>query len=232
MISVVLPAAGQGTRMNCDKNKQFLTLNDRPLLAHTINAFQENTRVNEIIIVARTGEIDFCRRKIVDKYKFDKVKKIIEGGSTRQQSVNNGLQAVAEGSEFVLVHDGARPLVEEDLIEKVIDSVKQTKAVITAVPVKDTIKLVTKEDQVVETLDRSRLRAVQTPQAFATGLLSRAYRQALEQGITGTDSSSLVEKLTDKQVAVVEGSYENLKVTTPDDLKIAENIIMRRNQCE
>ncbi|AGB40173.1 2-C-methyl-D-erythritol 4-phosphate cytidylyltransferase [Halobacteroides halobius DSM 5150] len=228
-VSVVIPAAGQGKRMKADKNKQFLLLDGMPILAHTIDKFEQVDLIEEIIVVAQKDEIDYCKNKIIDEYNFTKVNKIITGGATRQESVYNGLQAVSQDTDYILTHDGARPLLTTELIRHIITKVKQYKAVLTAVPVKDTIKVVNQDEMVINTPDRSKLVAVQTPQAFVKDLIIKAYQQAAKNNIVGTDSASLVENLG-KSVKVIRGSYENIKVTTPEDLEVAEKIVIRRKE--
>ncbi|GAB6139205.1 2-C-methyl-D-erythritol 4-phosphate cytidylyltransferase [Halanaerobaculum tunisiense] len=225
-ISVVIPAAGQGKRMRVETNKQFLLLKEKPILAHTISKFQAVDLVDEIIVVGQEEEINYCQTEVIDKYNLSKVNQVVTGGATRQESVYNGLQAVSADSNFVLIHDGARPLLTTELIGNIITEVTEYQAVLAGVAVKNTIKVV-QDEMVVNTPDRSRLVAVQTPQAFTYDLVLEAYEQAIADGVVGTDSSSLVERL-DKQVKVVRGSYENLKVTTPEDLEFAEKILARK----
>ncbi|MGM0501916.1 MAG: 2-C-methyl-D-erythritol 4-phosphate cytidylyltransferase [Bacillota bacterium] len=227
-LSVVIPAAGQGKRMKTEKNKQFLMLDDKEVLAHTISKFENSNLVDEIIVVARADEISYCENKVVQNYDFTKVVKVIAGGSTRQESVYNGLQEVAESSDFILIHDGVRPFITGQLIEKVVAEVKEYEAAAVGVSVKDTIKVINSDTMIINTPDRSKLVAIQTPQAFKKDLIMDAYQQAVEDGFVGTDSSSLVERL-DKTVKLIEGSYENIKLTTPEDLELGEIILSRRN---
>lgn len=225
-IVAIIPAAGQGKRMKSKLNKQYLTLIDKPVLVHTLDTFQNNELITEIIVVAREDELEFCRQEVVDKYGFDKVKKVIAGGSTRQESVYNGLQA-SKVVDYVVIHDGARPLLTGEVLQKAIRQAREHKAVGVAVPVKDTIKVIDEGKFVKQTPARDKLWAIQTPQIFTYDLILRAYEQARRQGVQGTDSSMLVEKLGEP-VKLVKGSYENLKVTTPEDLVIAEAIIQGR----
>ncbi|WP_408955479.1 2-C-methyl-D-erythritol 4-phosphate cytidylyltransferase [Natroniella sp. ANB-PHB2] len=222
--SVVIPAAGQGKRMKAAKNKQFLLLDERPIIAHTVDKFNSK-QVEEIILVVREEEIDYCQ-KIIKKYQL-KIDKLVIGGKTRQESVYNGLQKVARKSETVLIHDGARPLLTMDLIQHIIKEVSRGyQAVVVGVPVKNTIKVINHEQLVINTPDRSKLVAIQTPQAFKKELICEAYTKAMQEGYIGTDSASLVERLN-KPVKVIEGSYQNLKITTPEDLEFAEKILAR-----
>ncbi|MGM0470756.1 MAG: 2-C-methyl-D-erythritol 4-phosphate cytidylyltransferase [Bacillota bacterium] len=225
-ILAVVPAAGQGSRMNSKLNKQYLSLLDKPVVAHTIETLENCDLINEIIVVACADEIDYCKQEVIKQYNCSKVSKVISGGASRQQSVYQGLQAVNE-ADYVLVHDGARPLITESILQQAIKEVKINKAVGVAVPVKDTIKIVDEEGYVVQTPNRDQLWAIQTPQVFAYQLIMKAYQQAAAQKITATDSSQLVEEFG-QRVKLVQGSYENLKVTTPEDLIIAEAIMQRR----
>jgi 2-C-methyl-D-erythritol 4-phosphate cytidylyltransferase len=226
-LSVIIPAAGQGKRMKTETNKQFLMLEDKEILAHTINKFEQEVTVNEIIVVCRAEEVDYCKNNIVDNDSLDKSLKVVVGGKTRQESVYNGLQEVDSTSDFVLIHDGARPFVKTQLIKKVITKLKKYDAVVVGVPVKDTIKVVNTDSMIINTPDRSKLVAIQTPQVFRKDLISDAYQRAYDDGFIGTDSSSLVERI-DKKVKFVKGSYENIKITTPEDLEFGKRILAGR----
>jgi len=224
-VSVVIPAAGQGKRMKIGKNKQFLLLDNKPILAHTIAQF-EIDEIDSIILVVKEGEEDYCKR-LIEEYNFKKINKLVLGGESRQESVYNGLQEVEEDIDFVLVHDGARPLLTKSSIRNIITEVKEYKAVALGVKVKDTIKVVNQDGQIISTLNRDDLVAIQTPQAFEKDLILKAYRKAKANGIIGTDSASLLERLG-SEVKVMSGSYENLKITTPEDLDFAAKILARR----
>lgn len=208
-ITAVIMAAGKGSRMGASVHKQFLPLEDgRTVLEHAAEPFQLSPRVDEIIIVCGAGFeqqcLDLCRR-------FDKVKKAVPGGCQRQDSVNNALAHVGEG--LVLIHDGARPFVSAEVIDGVIKAACSCGAAVPCVPVKETIR------QKDCTLDRSSLFVVQTPQGFETALIKRAYQKAYEDGFYGTDDASLVDRLGE-QVAISEGSYSNIKLTTREDLPV------------
>lgn len=226
-VTAIIPAAGQGKRMGSRINKQYLCLSGLPILLHTLRVFEEVAAIDEIMVVAAPGEEDFCRDNIITKYGLKKVSKVITGGQERQQSVYNALQAVSSDVELVLIHDGARPLVDEGIIHRVLDGVRRFGAVTCGVPVKDTIKMVDEKGFVTSTLERSCLWSIQTPQGFRLGLLQEAHNQALEVGFVGTDDAMLVEKIGEA-VIVVPGSYDNIKVTTPEDLVAAEGITARR----
>ncbi|WP_273129050.1 2-C-methyl-D-erythritol 4-phosphate cytidylyltransferase [Metabacillus sp. HB246100] len=220
---VVIPAAGQGKRMKAGKNKQFIELNQIPLIIHTLRVFEKHSYCVGVILVINEAEVDDFQ-ELLKKYKVTKVKHIVTGGSERQYSVYNGLK-VASKDHLVLVHDGARPFVSHPCIEELVKTTIKTGAATLAVPVKDTITQV--EDGVVEkTLNRSQLFSIQTPQAFHVDIILKAHERALQQNFLGTDDASLLEK-SDQHVSIVLGDYTNIKVTTPEDLFIAEAILRR-----
>lgn len=225
-LGVVIPAAGSGKRMGAEVNKQFLTLAGLPILAHTIRVFQFSCNVAEIVIVG--AEDDLLKiTAIVEKLQFDKVRAIVAGGSQRQDSVFAGIKALASVIQRVVVHDGARPLLTLRQLDCFLQEAQGNPAAIMAVPVKDTIKRVSATGMVVETLPRELLRAAQTPQVFERVLLEKVHSLALEQGYQGTDDASLLEHFG-FPVAILEGSRENLKITTPQDLWLAEHIMRQR----
>lgn len=229
-ITAIIPASGRGTRMQSSVAKQYMELCGKPLLYHTIKAFEEST-VDDIVLVVPEGEEDFVRTTIVEPNGFYKVKKIVVGGDARYNSVFNGLLA-AEGSDYVLIHDGARPLVDAALISRCIDAVQKDKACIAAVPVKDTIKQIGADGIVEQTIDRSKLYAIQTPQCFEYPLILNAYSRLFRQAAVGqmsldgiTDDASVAELMTAQAVKLVQGDYKNLKVTTPEDIVVAETLL-------
>lgn len=219
---VVIPAAGQGKRMNAGKNKQFINLRSIPVIIHTLRVFEKDQRCSGIILVINKDE-QFVFESLIKQYSINKDIKIVYGGSERQYSVYNGIMAVSD-TEIVLVHDGARPFVKIAVIHKLVDAAIKTGAAIVAVPVKDTIKRTSSSLIVSETVERSGLWAVQTPQAFRISILLEAHEKAKKEDYLGTDEASLVERLP-KDVSVVEGDYTNIKLTTPDDLLFAEAIL-------
>lgn len=225
-VSVILAAAGMSNRMGSSMNKQFIPLGGKPVLAHTIETFDQLKYIDEIIVVARESEIDYIRREIVKRYGFRKVKKIVRGGLERQDSVYNGLLAVSSRSDIVLSHDGARPFVDRETVERALEAAAETDAAVVGVPVKDTIKSVA-DGEITETPERSKLWQAQTPQCFSTELLKRAYGEAVRTGFKATDDSALVEQLG-KEVRMVRGSYENIKITTPDDVILGEALMLYR----
>ena len=229
MVSVILPAAGRGKRMKAGINKVFLELMGEPILCHTLRAFAALPEVQELIVVTGRDEVEPLRRLLADRTVLGPAE-VVEGGSERQYSVWNGLKASSEESDVVLVHDAARPLVSRATIEAVIEAARQYGAAIAAVPEKNTVKVV--EDGIVTaTPDRAKLWAVQTPQGFSRSLLVAANEKAEADGFLGTDDASLVERYGAK-VHVVMASYENIKVTTPEDLVVAEALLQKRQECK
>jgi len=223
-VSTVIAAAGKGTRMNLDINKQYVEICRVPLLARTLKVFQDSSLIDEIVLVVNKDDFIYCKQEIVDRYNFTKIKTIVTGGDTRQDSVRNGLGEVSGKTEIVLIHDGARPFISDSCMAECIMAAYDYGASCVAVPVKDTIKRADSSGFVVETLDRSQLWQIQTPQAFKYTLILEAHNKALEEGFYGTDDAMLVERLGYK-VKLVMGSYNNIKITTLEDLLLAETII-------
>lgn len=207
-----------------DINKQYVEVCQIPLLARTLKVFQNSSLIDEIILVVNKDDFIYCKQEIVDRYDFTKVKSMVTGGSTRQDSVRNGLKEVSNQTEIVLIHDGARPFIKESSIAESISAAYEYGASCVAVPVKDTIKRADSSGFVEETPDRSQLWQIQTPQAFKYNLILDAHNKALEDGFYGTDDAVLVERLGHK-LKLVMGSYNNIKITTMEDLLLAEAII-------
>ncbi len=222
-VCAIIASAGKGSRMGTGTKKQYLLLRGRHILAHTISVFESCPSVHDIVLVVPEGEVGLCEDEIVKPSGFSKVRKIVEGGRERQDSVRKGLSA-AQGCDIVMIHDGVRPFVTEELIKDVLAAASRWGAAIPGIPVRDTVKTVDGEGLVVRTLDREALRLIQTPQAFRKELIMEAHRKALEEGVLSTDDSALVERLG-RPVAVVEGSWKNIKITTRDDLELAELIM-------
>ena len=225
-VAIVL-AAGKGSRMKSDIQKQYLLIKDRPVLYYSLKAF-EDSFIDEIVLVTGEEEIPYCRDEIVEKYAFTKVTKIVAGGKERYHSVYAGLQAI-EDCDYVFIHDGARPFVTGQILERAYEMVKREKACVVGMPVKDTIKLADEFGYAADTPRRDLLWIVQTPQVFSFSLIKEAYtaflkqeQELLSQGIKMTDDAMVVEMFSDKKIRLVEGSYENIKITTPEDLKVAE----------
>ncbi len=221
----VIPAAGFGVRMKSGQAKQFLSLDKRPILAVTLECFQTCSEVDAIVLVAPPGDVDYCRNEIVEKYGFNKVQKVVPGGERRQDSVRLGILATQGAYDIVLIHDGVRPLIDPPLLERVIATACEHRAVIAALPAKETVKEVNDRGEVVQTYDRPHVWMVQTPQAFRFEDIVKAHEAALIQGWEeATDDAFLVEKLG-VPVRVVEGSERNIKVTTPHDLELARFLL-------
>lgn len=219
----IIVAAGKGTRMKANINKQFLKLNGKPILYHTLNVFQNNKNIDEIILVAAKDEIDYIKEEIINKYNIKKIKSIEEGGATRQISVMKGLFA-AKGSDVVLIHDGARPFVSDSIIEEGIKYATLYKACACGVTPKDTIKIRNRYGFSDHTPERDTLFSVQTPQCFKYNLIMQAHKKALEDGVEATDDTMIAEYYKHK-VYLYEGSYSNIKITTPEDIVIGEKIL-------
>ncbi len=223
----VIPAAGMGKRMGIAKAKQFLAFGGRPLLALTIEAFQKCSDVDAIIPVVPAADIDFCLKNIVEKYRFNKVHKVVPGGKRRQDSVRLGIEATDGEYSLVIIHDGVRPLVTSGLIDKVIAASRNHRAVITALPARDTVKEVNDCLEITATFDRHRVWLVQTPQIFRYEDILKAHQHAHMEGWNiATDDSVLLERIG-IPVNVIEGSESNIKVTTPHDLKLARFLLSR-----
>lgn len=220
-ITAIVLAAGTGKRMNSAVHKQYMMLAGKPVLYYALKAFDKSA-VTDIVLVTGAGEIEYCKKEIVEKYQIEKVRAIVEGGRERYHSVHAGLEA-AVGSDYVLIHDGARPLVTEDIIVRSIEMVRECRACVVGMPVKDTIKLVGEDGYAKETPERSLLWQMQTPQCFAYPLIADAYAKIIASGDDSvTDDAMVLERITGQQVRVIEGSYRNLKITTPEDLLVAE----------
>ena len=222
--TAIVLAAGQGKRMGTAVQKQYLEIKGHPVLYYSLQAFQQSTLIDEIVLVVGEGQREYCEKEIVEKYNFTKVKHIVQGGRERYHSVWNGLQKVQEG--YVFIHDGARPFLTETILEKAYEEVCSYPACVVGMPVKDTIKMADNEGFAVETPNRSLLWQIQTPQVFDVALIRKAYALLMEQtDICVTDDAMVVEQMLDMKVRLVQGSYENIKITTPEDLDIAEILV-------
>ena len=228
-VAIVL-AAGKGSRMHSDIPKQYLELAGKPLLFYSLAAF-EASFVDEIILVAGAGEEEYCRREIVERAGFSKISKVIAGGNERYLSVYEGLKAAAD-ADYVYIHDGARPFVDAKILETARDCVLKFKACAAGMPVKDTIKIVDPDDFVEQTPDRKFVWQIQTPQVFAYPLVREAYERLItdSQGHTVTDDAMVVETMLQYPVKLFQASYENIKITTPEDLTVAEVYLERGNR--
>ncbi|HET6490626.1 MAG TPA: 2-C-methyl-D-erythritol 4-phosphate cytidylyltransferase [Syntrophales bacterium] len=223
----IVPAAGSGNRMGRDLFKQYLSLGGMPLLVHTLNVFEECPLVDGLLVVVPPGDIEFVRNTILAPRKLKKVAGVIAGGKERQDSVRAGVEALGRETELVIVHDAVRPFITVELISQCILAAWEEGAVTAGVPVKDTVKEVSPDGRVMKTCDRSQMWLTQTPQAFRREIIENAHRAAARDGFRGTDDSSLVERLG-IAVRMIRGEYGNIKITTPDDLILAETLLTVR----
>ena len=228
--TAIVLAAGQGKRMHSKIQKQFMELDGMPVLCYSLRCFQESPLIRDVILVTGEEYVFWCKEEIVEKYGFTKVSAVVSGGKERYDSVYEGLRACKD-TEYVLIHDGARPLVTDEIISRAAQAAVSDEACVVGMPVKDTIKIADAGGFAESTPDRSRLWQVQTPQAFSYPLVRGAYDRLMadetrQKGIT--DDAMVVEHLSGTKVRLVEGSYENLKVTTPEDLVLAEALLKKR----
>lgn len=220
-ITAIVLAAGQGKRMGTRIAKQYLLLDGKPILYYALFAF-EKSAVDEIVLVVKDNEISFCKEEIIKKYGFTKVTKIVAGGEERYHSVYQGLKASSD-TDYVLIHDGARPFLSQDMISRTIETVKKEKACVVGMPVKDTIKIANEKLYATVTPNRKDVWMIQTPQAFSYNLILKAYEKIIDSDDDMvTDDAMVLEKAEHIPVKLVEGSYYNIKITTPEDMKIAE----------
>lgn len=226
--TVIIPAAGQGKRMNARENKQFLKLQSVPLIVHTLQLFEKDEACEAMIVVANKDEI-MEMKQLFSKHGLSKVAAIVPGGRERQESVYAGLLEIKKAESVVLVHDGARPFVRPEEIQRLVAEVGKAQGAVLATKVTDTIKKGSREQMVTETLAREELWAVQTPQAFSYKLLKKAHDAAKKNGFTGTDDAGLVEHIGGR-IRLVPGDEENIKLTTPYDIGIAEMILEKRKE--
>lgn len=228
--TAIVLAGGSGKRMNSMVKKQFLMLKDKPLLYYSLKAF-EDSFIDSVILVASGEDMEYCRKEIVQKYHFNKVEKIVEGGKERYHSVINGVMA-APVCDYIFIHDGARPFITGSILERLFEEVKISKACVAGMPVKDTIKIADSQGYIETTPKRDLVWMIQTPQVFSYELIYRAYdilqkeeTRLLKEGISITDDAMVVETLLGEKVKLVEGSYRNIKITTPEDLSVAEGFL-------
>ncbi len=226
--AAVVLAAGKGTRMGGETPKQFLPLGGKPLICHCLQTFEESP-VDEVVLVTSEEEIGFCRDEIVGRFGYRKVTKIIPGGAQRYHSVAFGLRAI-EDCDYVFIHDGARPFADRAMILRLFEAVCKYGSAIAAMPVKDTVKIADPEGFARETPDRNLVWQMQTPQVFSYGKIRDAYEKLLAAEAVGdvdmvTDDAQVMERYGSLPIKLVEGSYKNMKITTPEDLKIAEALL-------
>ena len=222
--AAVIVSAGKGHRLAGEKKKQFLLLAGKPVLCHTLDKFETCPLIDSIQLVVGQEDMDYTLRAIVEDYGYRKVSQIVPGGKLRQESVKNGVDALSRDVDIVVVHDGVRPFVTREMIEESIQAARRFKAAVVAVPVKETIKVAGADRIVLKTLDRESLWKIQTPQTFQVEVIKEAFRRAAEDGFIGTDDASLVERIG-INVYILPGSYNNIKITTPEDLILASLIL-------
>ena len=224
-IVAVVPAAGLGKRLGPGTNKPFLSILDNPIIIWTLEALSSVSEISEIIPVFRESDME-SGIALCERYRLSKVKRMAPGGKERQDSVYNGLRLLQSDTGIVVIHDGARPLIESSLVKQAIADIEGFDGVIAGVPVKDTIKEI-KNTIVKKTIKRDSLWSIQTPQVFRYGSIMEAYARAMEEGFYSTDDSALMER-TGCRIRLVIGSYDNIKVTTPDDIPFAEMLLRKR----
>ena len=229
--TAIVLAAGQGKRMNSAVQKQYLLINNKPVLYYALKAFEESI-IDDIVLVTGKDEIDFCQKEIVEKYGIGKVRTITAGGKERYHSVACGLSAIQWECDYVFIHDGARPFVDRDMIERAFACVQENSACVVGMPVKDTIKLADENGYVKSTPDRSLVWQIQTPQVFEKELIADAYQKLIANedvlknaNVPITDDAMVVEYFMNIPIKLVEGSYRNIKITTPEDLQFAETLV-------
>lgn len=239
--TAIVLSAGSGSRMQSDVAKQYMMLGDKPVIWYSLNVMERSEVIDDCILVAGADDLEFVRDEIVRRYGFSKVDTVIAGGSERYLSVMNALRIVEEGSMrtpnrdgYLFIHDGARPFLTEEMLLRLADNVEECHACVAAVPTKDTIKIADDRDFALQTPDRRMVWCVQTPQVFDTQLALEAYerfggrlQRMREQGIIVTDDAGVIELFTDYRVKMVEGSYQNIKITTPEDMLVAEAFMRR-----
>ncbi|NPU85035.1 MAG: 2-C-methyl-D-erythritol 4-phosphate cytidylyltransferase [Syntrophaceae bacterium] len=223
----IIPAGGAGRRMGTGQAKQYLRLQGRPILAHTLQVLQESRSIDEIILVVPEADISRVRRDIVKAFDFKKISMVLPGGRERQDSVLSGLDAVGEDCRVVVVHDGVRPFPPASLIRRVVAEARRGRAVVVGTPARDTVKRADPDGRVLDTLERKEIWLIQTPQAFPAAMLKEAYRKACADNYYGTDDASLVER-AGYPVVIIPGDSRNIKITTREDLATAEHLSANR----
>lgn len=231
MVSAIIVSGGKGRRMRSHINKQYIKLAGKEIISRTLEAFQACSVIDEIVLVLPENEIEYFKGEILKKLGISKLSSIVSGGQERQDSVYNGLKACSTGTDIVLIHDGARPFVTEDIILRVVQGAAQYGASTAAVRVKDTIKYEDGHGTAEASLDRSRLWAIQTPQGFKHSIILGAHEYARENNINATDDTTLAE-LKGYKARLVEGSYYNIKITTPEDVVLGEAIAEKMDKKE
>ena len=220
MIYAIIVAAGQGIRMQNTMRKQYIALSGKPILTHTLMAFDRCEQIDQIIVVVPAEDIEYCRSDIIPAARMQKETRLAVGGKRRQDSVHNGLKAIEGDEGIVLIHDGVRPFIKQAHLTACIKTARAHGACILGVPASDTIKQVNARDEIVKTRQRDTLWLAQTPQAFKLDLIKKAHAEAKQEGFKGTDDASLVER-QGATVKIVAGSRDNIKITSQEDLALA-----------
>ena len=224
--TAIVLAAGQGKRMNSNIQKQFLEVNGYPVLYYALHCFQNSPQIHDIILVTGKDVVSYCKEEIVGKYGFSKVSAVIEGGKERYDSVYAGLLA-CENSDYVFIHDGARPFISEEILQRGLEGVKKTGACVIGMPSKDTVKIADENGFIKETPERKLVWNIQTPQIFAYELIRGAHESIRTKDMSAiTDDAMVVEHETGVKIVLAEGSYKNIKIPTPEDLLTAEAFLM------
>lgn len=230
--TVVVLAAGSGSRMHSEMPKQYMLLKNKPVIWYSLQAFEQSELIDDIVVVTEKGGISQCKENYIEPWGFGKVRKIVEGGNERYLSVLQGLKAIPHSTGYVFLHDAARPFVNAAIIEAVYGAVREYGACSAGMPAKDTIKIADRNGIALQTPNRDSVWVVQTPQAFDLTLISRAYEklldrlaEVLQQGIQITDDTMIVELMLGHPVKMVEASYQNIKITTPEDMRAAESFL-------
>jgi len=227
----IVPAAGSGNRMGRELSKQYLALGGMPLLVHTLNVFERCPLVDALLVVVPPSDVEAVRTEMLPRWSLKKLAGVIPGGKERQDSVRAGIEALERETELVVIHDAVRPFITVELIENCIRAAAEEGAATVGVPVKDTVKEVGADGRVMRTCDRNLLWLTQTPQAFRRDIIENAHRAAVRDGYRGTDDTSLVERLG-IAVRMIRGDYGNIKITTPEDLVIAEALLAASPQAK
>ncbi len=230
--TAIVLAAGRGKRMGSDMPKQFMELGGRPLICYSLQVMEQSKIIDDCILVTGKEDIAYAESEIVGRHGFRKVQSVIAGGAERYETVFRGLQALKNRDGYTFIHDGARPFLTEDILRRTYEAVQKYDACVAAMPVKDTVKIADAEDFAVQTPRRDLVWAVQTPQVFATELICRAYQMLFDrledlkgEGVPVTDDAMVAEAMLGVRVKLVRASYENIKITTPEDMKTAQGFL-------
>lgn len=229
--TAVVLSAGQGKRMGTAMQKQYIELEGKPVIYYSLKAFEDSQIIDDIVLVVGEGQKEYVCREIIEKYQFLKVKAVVYGGRERYHSVWQGLKALPKKQGYVFIHDGARPFVDGDILERAYEAAVRYRACTAGMPSKDTIKVVDEDNFIVNTPKRKYMWAVQTPQVFEISLIIEAYLRLMKgETVNVTDDAMVVEQMMKVPVKMFEGSYENIKITTPEDLKTASAFLNGKNK--